>query len=199
MDRSRSAAATAILVGGVVAVVAFVPFTLAHGPTSYNLEREVLGWDMHRWGFLMGTVPELLVGAGLWRLRGLLAGDRRAAIRALTVMCIAMFLFAVMNVAVRAMGPPFDLFLLAPASLVAATTTAARGTLRGMLSVLATAYCVALAIGLVPLEMSDRFGGFRIFGLIAYAGVGALWAMLGAYILSGDILRGDAIPADVGN
>jgi hypothetical protein len=194
MDRSRSTAATAIFAGGVVAVVAFIPFTLAHGPTSYDLEREVLGWDMLQWGFLMGTIPELLVGAGLWRLRGLLAGDSRVAIRALTVMCIAMFLFAAMNVAVRAIGPPFDLFLLAPACLVAAKTTATRGALRGMLSVLAAAYCVALAIGLLPQETSDSFGGFRIFGLIAYAGVGALWAVLGARIL-----WGAAIPADLGN
>ena len=194
MDRSRSTAATAIFVGGVVAVVAFIPFTLAHGPTSYNLEREVLGWDMHYWGLLLGTIPELLVGAGLWRLRGLLAGDSRVATRALTVMCIAMFLFAAMNVAFRGIGPPFDLFLLAPACLVAARTTATRGALRGLLSVLATAYCVALAVALLPEETSDSFGGYRIFGLVAYAGAGALWAVLGARLL-----RGDAIPADLGN
>jgi hypothetical protein len=169
-------------VGGLLAGAVFVPFTAAHGPTSYNVEREVLGWDMHAWGFLMGTIPPLLVGAGLWSCRGLVAGERRAAFRALTVMSVAMFLFAAMNVAFRAIGPPFDLFLLAPASVVAALTVH-KGPTRVPLSLLATAYCAALAMALIPLETSDRFGGFRIFGILSYAGVGVLWAALGTTLL----------------
>jgi hypothetical protein len=172
-----------MVVGGVVASVVFVPFTLAHGPTSYNLEVEVLGWDMHRWGFLMGTVPPLLVGAGLWSLRVRVAGERRAAIGALRVMCVAMFLFAAMNLAFRALGPPFDLVVLAPASVVAALT-ARTGPSRALLGLLAAAYCAALASLLIPLESSDSFGGFRVFGVIAYAGVGVLWAALGIAVLT---------------
>lgn len=171
-----------MVIGGILASGFFVPFTLAHGSTSNNLEREVLGWDMHNWGFLMGTIPPLLVGAGLWSLRGLVAGEHRAAFRALTVMCVAMFLFAAMNVAFRAMGPPFDLFLLAPASVVAALTVR-KGLIRVVLGLLAAAYCAALAMGLIPLETSDTFGGFRIFGIIAYAGVGVLWAAFGVTLL----------------
>ncbi|RYV52802.1 hypothetical protein [Pengzhenrongella frigida] len=161
-----------------------MPFTLAHGPTSYNLEGEVLGWDMHRWGFLMGTVPPLLVGAGLWPLRVLVAGGRRAALRALSAICVAMFLFAAMNFAYRALGPPFDLLVLAPASVVAALT-ARKGPIRALLGLLAAAYCCALAMLLIPLETSDSFGGFRTFGVIAYAGVGVLWAALGVTLLTG--------------
>jgi len=184
VDSSRStAAATVMVVGGILASAVFVPFTIAHGPTSYNLEREVLGWDMHNWGFLMGTLPPLLVGAGLWSLRGLVAGERRTAFRALTVMCVAMLLFAAMNFAFRAIGPPFDLFLLAPAGVVAALTVR-KGPIRLVLGLLATAYCAALAMVLIPLETSDSFGGFRIFGVIAYAGVGVLWAAFGVTLLS---------------
>lgn len=183
MNRSRSTmAATAMVFGGVVASVAFVPFTLAHGATSTNLEGEVLGWDMHRWGFLMGTVPPLLVGAGLWPLRVLVVGERRSALRALSVVCVAMFLFAAMNFTFRALGPPLDLFLLAPASVVAALT-ARKGPIRALVGLLAGAYCAALAMSLIPLETSDSFGGFRIFGVIAYAGVGVLWATLGMALL----------------
>ena len=47
----------AIIVGGVAMSVLFVPFTVAHGPTSYNEERLVAGWSMHGWGLLLGTVP----------------------------------------------------------------------------------------------------------------------------------------------
>jgi ketosteroid isomerase-like protein len=44
---------------------------------------------------------------------------------ALTVMCVAMFLSAAINAVARALGPPFDLLVLAPASVVAAATAGA--------------------------------------------------------------------------
>ena len=93
-----------MVLGGIIASTVIVPFTIAHGPSSYNLEREVLGWDMHDWGFLMDTPPPLLVGVGLRSLCGLVAGERRSAFRALTVMCVAMLLIAAMNFAFRAIG-----------------------------------------------------------------------------------------------
>jgi hypothetical protein len=183
MERSRSAvAATAIIGGGLVAAVTFVPFTLSHGPTSYNLEREVLGWDMHRWGLVMGTVPELLIAVGLWRLRGLIAGERRVTAVALTVMCAAMILFAAMNAYFGGIGPPFDLFLLPPAAVLLASTTQMRGPARAALTAVATAYCAGLTFAFIPLEASDLFGGYRVFGLITYFGVGLLWATFGAIL-----------------
>ncbi|MFS8103993.1 hypothetical protein LFM09_43455 [Lentzea alba] len=175
---------TALITGGLIAAVTFLPFTLTHGPTSYNIEHEILGWDMHRWGLVMGTVPEVLIGAGLWSLRGVIAGGRRATVVALAVMCTAMLLFAAMNAAFRAIGPPFDLFLVAPASVVVASTTRLRGPARAVLVALAVAYCTATAFALIPLETSDSFDGYRVFGLIAYAGTGVLWAIFGT--LSGE-------------
>ena len=170
-------------VGGIVESAAFVPFTVAHGPTTYNVGRQVLGWDMHNWGFLMGTVPPLLIGAGLWLLRGSVAGGRRAALNALTVMCVAMVLVAVMTSAGQALGPPFELFVLAPASVFAALTTSRKGPIRAVLGLLAAAYCAVLATAMIPMETSDSFGGFRIFGGIAYVGVGLLWAAFGVTLL----------------
>ena len=41
-------------------------------------------------------------------------------------------------------------------------------------------------MGLIPLETSDSFGGFRIFGIIAYGGVGVLWAAYGVTLLSAE-------------
>ncbi|MEU0885743.1 hypothetical protein ABZ345_44785 [Lentzea sp. NPDC005914] len=176
MELSR----VALVAGGIVAAGTFVPFTLAHGPTSYNVEHEILGWDMHRWGLVMGTVPEVLISAGLWRLRGVITGGRRATAVALAVVCATMMLFATMNAAFGAVGPPFDLFFLAPACVVLAVTTPLRGPARAVLAALAVAYSAATAVGLIPQEMSDSFGGFRLFGLIAYAGTGVLWAAFGA-------------------
>jgi hypothetical protein len=181
-QRTLMAAATAMLIGGVTAAVVFVPFTITHGPTSFNLERTVAGWDMHQWGALMGTIPPLLVGAGLWSQRTLISGGRRSAFYALEVMCAAMFLSAAMNAVARALGPPFDLFVLAPASVVAAAAAGA-GAIPVVLRLLAGAYCISLALALIPLETSDSFGGYRVFGVIAYAAVGVLWAALGVALL----------------
>ena len=84
----------ALVVGGALTTVLFIPFTIAHGPTSVNLEREVVGWDMRSWGLLMGSVPPLHISTGLWALRPTLAGWRTAARHALTVMCASMVLSA---------------------------------------------------------------------------------------------------------
>jgi hypothetical protein len=59
-------AAAVVAIGGVAMTALFVPFTLAHGPTSYNEEREILGWDMLAWGLLLGVLPNVLIVAGLW-------------------------------------------------------------------------------------------------------------------------------------
>lgn len=182
MGTSRSAAA-AMMLGGLLTAALFVPFTLAHGPTSVDLEREVAGWDMHAWGFLLGTVPPLLVGGGLWLLRERIAGGRRTSYGAVTVMCVAMFIFAAMNLTFRAIGPPIDLFLLAPASVVAALTTGPTGTVKMALRLIALAYVVAMALALVPREVYDDYDGYRVFGVVAYATTGLLWAVLGSILL----------------
>ena len=85
---SARVAAVAIIVGGLLMTALFVPFTLAHGPTSYNEEHDVLGWDMHVWGFLLGVLPNVLVAGGLWRLRARIAGGRRGAVVVVAV-CVS--------------------------------------------------------------------------------------------------------------
>lgn len=175
----HAAGPLALIVGGITAAVVYVPFTMAHGPTSVNLERQVLGWDMHSWGLLLGTIPPLLVGIGIVLVREEIAGGSWPASIALVVMSVAMFLFATLNIAVRALGPPFDLFVLVPASIVAALTARRRGVPRVLLGLLAVAYGVGLALTLLPLETSDSFSGYRIFGTITHAGVGMLWVAMG--------------------
>ena len=62
-----------------------------------------------------------------------------------------------------------------------AALTVRKGPIRLVLGLLATAYCAALVMVLIPLENSDSFGGF---GVVAYAGAGVLWAALGVTLLS---------------
>ncbi|HEY3263435.1 MAG TPA: hypothetical protein VGJ95_24705 [Pseudonocardiaceae bacterium] len=176
-------APVAIIIGGLSMAALFVPFTLTHGPTSYNEEREVLGWDMHAWGFLLGVLPNVLIAGGLWRLRERIAGGRRGATVVVAVGCVALLLDALMNLAFRALGAPFVLFLLVPATIGLAALIragdAARARTRGVVAALGIVLATGLALALIPQETSDSFGGFRFFGTVVYGLGGLLWALLG--------------------
>jgi pimeloyl-ACP methyl ester carboxylesterase len=176
-------APVAIIIGGLSMAAFFVPFTRAHGPTSYNEEREILGWDMHAWGLLLGVLPNVLIAAGLWRLRERITGGRRSATVVLTIACAGLLLDALMNLAFRALGAPFVLFLLVPATIALAilipTGDPARTRTRVAMAALGMVLATGLAVALVPQETSDSFGGYRIFGAVVYGLGGLLWAVLG--------------------
>jgi hypothetical protein len=180
---SARVAPVAIIVGGLLMVALFVPFTLAHGPTSYNEEHDVLGWDMHAWGFLLGVLPNVLVSGGLWRLRARLAAARLGATVVVAVVCVALLLDALMNLAFRALGPPFVLFLLAPATIALVALIpagdAARTRTRVVVAALGIVLATGLALALIPQQTSDSFDGYRIFGTVVHGLGGLLWALLG--------------------
>jgi pimeloyl-ACP methyl ester carboxylesterase len=176
-------APVAIILGGLSMAAFFVPFTMAHGPTSYNEEHHILGWDMHAWGFLLGVLPNVLIAGGLWRLREWMTGGRRSAKAILAVGCAGLLLDALMNLAFRALGAPFVLFLLVPTSMALAilipTGDPARARTRVAVAALGMVLATGLAVALIPQETSDSFGGFRIFGTVVYGLGGLLWALLG--------------------
>lgn len=179
-DTGGRAAPGAIVLGGLLMAALFVPFTLAHGPTSANAERTVLGWDMHAWGFLLGVLPGLLVASGLWWLRGRIAGGRPAATVFVVVIGVALVADALMNLAFRALGAPFVLFLLGPAiGALAVLMPGGAPRTRLAVVVLAVVLTVGLGLALVPPEISDAHGGFRVFGIVVYALGGLGWAALG--------------------
>ena len=93
MERIRPAALGMVL-GGLLMTVLYVPFTIAHGPTSFNLDNEVLGADMLLWGFLLGVLPCLLLGPALWRLRDAAAGARPITRTAWTIVACLLLLSA---------------------------------------------------------------------------------------------------------
>ncbi len=170
-----------IALGGLAMIALWIPFTLAHGPTSYNEERVVGGMTMIGWGLLLGVVPNVLVVAGLVLTRARLGHGRRAQAWALRVVVLALAGSALADLAFRGLGPPFSILLLAPATLVLAVLTDERG-LRAAWALLAAAYVVAVGLALVPLETSDGFGGFRIYGLAAHVAVGLGWLALASTI-----------------
>jgi len=173
-------AAAAVALGGLAMVVLWVPFTLAHGPTSYNEERVVAGMDMLGWGLLLGVVPNVLVATGLVLARGRLARSGGTA-WALGWVIAALVLSALADLAFRALGPPFSLFVLAPAT-IALVVLAAPGGVRVAWAVLAAAYVVALALALVPHEAADGFDGYRVYGLVAHVTVGLGWVVAASRI-----------------
>lgn len=189
----RAGPAWAVVAGGLAMAGLVVPFTLTHGPTSYNEERVLLGADMHRWGLLLGVVPNLLIVAGLWASRRRLAGGRRAALAGVTVVCVALTGSAALDLGFGALGAPFALFALVPALLIAAATApreAVRGA-RTALAVLDTVLALALAVALVPQDVSDAHGLFRVFCLLAYGAAGLAWAGLGLTLSRGSATAPD--------
>ena len=102
-------AASALMVGGLLITLLFVPFTITHGPTSFNEERTLLRLDMHWWGLLLGVAPNVLIAAGFWTLRRRVAGSSRLAVSACMTICAVLGLSAIGDLAFRALGPPFGL------------------------------------------------------------------------------------------
>lgn len=178
--RDGHRAAWALVVGGALQAALYVPFTLAHGPSSVNEERAVLGADMHVWGLFLGVVPTVLLGAGVWLLRDRLAGGRRVADLGCAAVAVVLWASAALDLAFWALGPPFGLLVLAPAlGVVAVTTRASPPLVRTFLRTLAGVLLVAAALALVP-DGPDAYGvGYRVFGTLAYAASGLLWAGLG--------------------
>lgn len=63
---ARAALASALLVAaGVLMAALWINFTRAHGTTSVDEDRLVLGGSMPFWGMLIGGVPNLLIAAVL--------------------------------------------------------------------------------------------------------------------------------------
>ena len=161
----------------------FVPFTITHGPTSFNEERTLLRLDMHWWGLLLGVTPNVLIAAGFWTHRQRVAGSSRLALAACTTICAVLGLSAIADLAFRALGPPFGLFVLAPAAVVACVSASPRGAVnaraRVLIGVLAAVLTTGLILALLPAQTSDSFSGYRIFGVLVYATAGTTWAILG--------------------
>lgn len=64
------------MLGGVLLVAGWIPFTIAHGPTTVNENREVLGLSPDAWNRLL-SVPLVFVAVGLMAIHSrqrLLAG-----------------------------------------------------------------------------------------------------------------------------
>ena len=185
LARFRRAAVSKILAGLLMAVL-YVPFTIAHGPTSINRGDEVLGADMRVWGFLLGVVPCTVLGLALWRLRDAAAGARAVTRKAWTAVAVLLLLSAAQDLAFRALGPPTSYFVMAPALLIIAATHRSRGRGDPAVRIVTGVLSLLLLAGLVNMvflqETADGFGNYRMSAFLLYGAGGLGWAGLGVAI-----------------
>jgi hypothetical protein len=176
-----------VMVGGLAAVPLWLVFTSVHGPTSFNENYITLGRDMHFWGSLLGVIPNALVAAGLWLGRPILVrGGGRATRIGFGLVLLALLASAALDLAAGSLGPPIFLPLLAVGLIVLALAprgaSGAGRPIRRTLLILGVLLAVAFAWALLPLDVSDRVGGYRLFGVMAHLLGGIGWAILGSLI-----------------
>lgn len=177
--RPRLPAPWALIAGGLLSAALYVPFTITHGPTSNNIEGTLWGMDMHTWGFLLGTIPNALIGIGLWLLRDHIAGDSRGARIAIRVIVLVLSADLLMNLAFGALGAPFAWLIIPPALVTAAVLS--RQHTRPIFWALGVVTCAAAVVMLIPMETQDGFGGYRISGSLIFIAGGLLWTLLGLH------------------
>ena len=177
-------AALALVSGGVLMAALWIVFTNVHGPTSFNLDRAVLGRSMQFWGSLLGGPPNLLVALGLLMLYPRLAKNARRLIRVgYTLTLIGLIVPAIIDLLMGALGAPFFIPVAALGLIMLAlgswpSPRLQRPSLYLLMSI-GTLLAIAFAWALVPLEVSDSIGGYRLYGLLAHFLPGIGWALLG--------------------
>ncbi len=165
----------------------WIVFTMVHGPTSFNENRDVLGRSTHFWGSLLGGPPNLLVALGLILLYSHLTrfASRLARVGyALTV--LGLVVPAGIDLVIGALGAPFFVPILGIGVILIARGNRHNSHLQLQQQNLLALMLMGISLGmafvcaLVPQEVSDPIGGYRVFGLLAYFVPGICWGLFGA-------------------
>lgn len=184
-NRFERWASLAFIAGGLLMMVLWVIYTTVHGPTSYDETRPVLGRTTLFWGMLLSAPPNLLVALGLVLLRPRLAqGASRMARTGYTLALIGLLVPAVIDLIIGAIGPPFFVPVLGAGLILLAlgsrnNSRISRQSLN-LLMLIGIFQVIAFALALIPLEVSDPFGGYRVYGIFAHFLTGIGWIVLGA-------------------
>jgi len=178
-------ASLAFIAGGLLMAATWIMFTYAHGPTSFDLDRVVFGRNLFFWGALLGGPPNLLAGLGLALLYPLLAkGASRLAKAGYALTLVGLVVPALMDLFIwGALGPPFFIPLVGLGLILLGFGSRQNPQLSrrnlSLLMLIGIFQVIAFTLALIPLEISDPFGGYRVFGLFAYFFSGLGWALLG--------------------
>jgi hypothetical protein len=173
-----------IVAGGAIMASLFPVYSTLHGPTSFYERGVWLGLEGQVWGGVMNGVPSLLIACGLVGARPVVVGHGRRGVRVGYVMVlVALLIPGVLDLALRAITPPLllpvqavGLLLIGLGSRQGRVLSATAG---GALACIGTMLLLAFLVALVPIDVSDRYDGYRVFGLLAYAMVGVAWIVFG--------------------
>lgn len=127
-------ASLSIGAGGLLMAVFWIASTTAHSPTSFYVERTVLGRSMLFWGMMFGGPPFIVPILGIGLI--LMARGSRHNPWVQKQKCYSLM--------------PLGILLM-----------------------------MAFGWALIPLEVTDQVGGFRLYGLVANFATGIVWVMLG--------------------
>ncbi|HET8776181.1 MAG TPA: hypothetical protein VFN76_00840 [Candidatus Limnocylindria bacterium] len=181
-----------LLSGGIAMVGLWLVFTASHGPTSFNENNLIAGRDMHFWGLLLGVVPNILVVSGLIGLRkALVGGASRLAVVGYVAAVLALAASAALDLYSGALAPPIFLPVVGAGLLLfGLTPRASDGPMRRwdvarVMSAIGIVLLVAFVIAWIPVDVTDGFGGFRIYGALAHLAAGVGWVAVGGLVLGG--------------
>lgn len=183
-------AAWCLIASGLAAAAIWIVFTQSHGPTSYNENRTVLGGNMYFWGWLLGTIPNALLVAGLLGMRPmLLHGAGRAARTGYVLALLGLAVAGAIDLVARSLGPP----LLMPVQALglvllgvgppAGGAQRPRADVRAVIAVVGILLAAAFGLALIPLDVFDRIHGYRIYGAMAHLATGIGWVVAGLLCL----------------
>ena len=178
-------ASLAFVAGGLLMAVLWIVLTTVHGPTSYNQDRAVLGRTLFFWGTLLSAPPNLLVALGLVLLYPLLVKRASRLARAgYALALIGLVVPAGIDLIIGALGPPFFVPIVGLGLILLALGNRHNPRLQrpglDLLMLIGIFQVVAFALALIPLEVSDQIGGYRLYGIFAHFLTGIGWVVLGA-------------------
>ncbi len=134
---------------------------------------------------MLSAVPSLLIAAGLPAHYPLLGSGGRAARWGNRLVMVALVVPAVVDLVMLTLGPPL-LLPLSVAGLVLLSVghrnnpVVPRTSRLALLSMGVLSFLALVWAAFLPLDVSDRLYGYRIYGFVMYVLVGAGWVVLGA-------------------
>jgi len=183
-SRTELWAGVGLMLGGFLMAAAWIIFTNVHGPTSFNEDNLFLGKGMFFWGVLTSTPPSLLIALALILVYPHLVppGVRLARV-GFNLTLIGLIVPAISDLILGAMGPPLLLPLLGIGLILLGVASRhnpwMQGGRRTIVLLVGALMLLATASFFIPLEFSDRYSGYRIFGIMVYFLPGLLWAWFG--------------------
>ncbi len=181
------------IAGGVLMILLWIIYTTVHGPTSFDRTGVVLGRSTLFWGGLLGSFPNLLLALGLILLYPTLVKSAGfLALIGYILTLIGLIIPAVIDIFAGGLGPPIFVPLVGIGLILTVVGNRGNPTIpRGshsLLMVLGLLQITAIASAFVPQEVSDDFGGYRLYGILAHFAFGLGWILLGVWMLR----RGEA-------